>query len=149
MKHCRLSRLLPLAALAALLPLGIATSHAVSAPASLQAGDAALQQAQARPVAWEEAKRHKLRHAYWLLEQADKDYRGHRAKAMKEIRKAGELIGMDLHGDGYGGEKQKWSDERLREAKGLLEDIVDRTGEREHVHIRAAIHELDRALETR
>jgi hypothetical protein len=149
MKHCCSFRYLPLAVLAALLPLGIATSRAVPAAASLQANDAALQQAHPQSVAWEEAKKHKLRHAYWLLEQADKDYHGHRLVAMKEIRKAGELIGMDLHGDGYGGQKQKWSDARLREAKGLLEDIVDRTGKREHAHIRVAIRELDRALEIR
>ncbi len=148
MKLCS-SNYLTLALLAALLPLGLATSRAVPAPASLQANDAALQQAQPQPVAWEEAKKHKLRHAYWLLEQADKDYHGHRLVAMKEIRKAGELIGMDLHGDGYSGEKQKWSDARLREAKVLLEDIVDLTGKREHAHLRVAIRELDKALETR
>jgi len=149
MKISRLSNSIPVAVLAALLPLSIATSHAVPAPASLEANGATLQQARTRPMGWEEAKRHKLRHAYWLLEQADRDYDGHRVKAIEEIRKAGELIGMDLHGEGYGGEKQKWSDKRLREARVLLEEIVDKTGEREHVHIRNAIRELNRALEIR
>jgi hypothetical protein len=149
MKLCRLSNCIPVAVVAALLPLGIAISHAVPAPASLEANDAALQQAHPKPVDWENGKKHKLRHAYWLLDQSDRDYDGHRVKAMEEIRKAGDLIGMDLHGEGYSGEKQKWSDKRLREARGLLKDIVDKTGEREHIHIRAAIHELDRALEIR
>jgi hypothetical protein len=137
------------AALAAFLPLGIASSRAASAPTILDANGAVLQQAQARPISWEEAKRHKLRHAYWLLEQADRDYGGHRKEAMKEIKKAGDIIGLDLHGEGYGGEHQKWSDERLREAKQLLVDIVDKSHEREHEHIWKAIKEIDRALEAR
>jgi hypothetical protein len=98
---------------------------------------------------WEEAKRHKLRHAYWLLEQSDRDYHGHKDKAIKEIKKAAEILGMDLHGEGYGGEKQKWSDERLREAKHALQDIVEATGGHEHEHIRTAIKEIDKALEVR
>jgi hypothetical protein len=150
MKLCRLSNIsnyASLTVLAAFLPLGMASSRAASAPSSLNADGAVLQQANPRPMAWEEAKRHKLRHAYWLLEQADHDYKGHRAKAMKQIKKAGDIIGMDLHGEGYGGTHQPWSDERLREARGLLEDVVEPTGVHEHEHIRAAIKELDRALE--
>jgi len=89
-----------------------------------------------------------LRHAYWLLEQSDRDYHGHKAKAIEEIKKAGEIIGMDLHGEGYSGEHQKWSDERLREARQLLKDVAEKTGgDREHEHLRLAIKELDKALE--
>jgi|SRR5580658_788867 hypothetical protein len=149
MKIYCLSRYVSIAALAALLPLGVASSRAASTPTSLDADGAALQQAHPQPVIWEEAKRHKLRHAYWLLEQADRDYAGHRARAMEEIKKAGDIIGLDLHGEGYGGEHQKWSDDRLREAKHLLEDIVEKSGGHEHEHIRIAIHELNKALETR
>jgi hypothetical protein len=137
-------------AVAALLPLGIASSHAASGPSVLDADGPALQQAPFQPVSWEEAKKHKLRRAYWLLSQADRDYRGHRAKAMEEIKKAGEIIGMDLHGEGWGGEHQAWSDERLREAKHLLEDVAEKTGGgREHEHLRVAIHELNKALDVK
>jgi hypothetical protein len=109
-----------------------------------------LQQAQPQRVAWEEAKRHKLRHAYWLLEQGDKDYEGHRLLAMREIKKAGEIIGLDLKGDGYGGEHQKWSDERLREARKLLVEVrLETGGGHEHEHLREAIKEIDRALEVK
>jgi hypothetical protein len=137
-----------LLAATALLPIG-ASSRAASAPASLPANSPVIEQASPSPVDWDDLKRHKLRHAYWLLEQADRDYRGHRVAAMKEIKKAGELMGMELHGDGYGGEHQRWSDERLREARGLLEEVVDKTGRREHEHIRIAIRELNKALEVR
>ena len=79
-------------------------------------------------VGWDEAKRKKLRHAYWILEQADHDYAGHRVKAMEEIRKAGRIMGMDLKGDGYGGEHPHWSDALLREARRNLHDIVEESG---------------------
>jgi hypothetical protein len=136
-------------ALAVLSALGSASSRAASVPSSLDANRAVLQQAQPEPVEWLEVNRRKLRHAYWLLEQADRDYRGHRVKAMEAIRKAGGVIGLDLHGDGYGGLRQPWSDVRLREARTLLEDIVDISVGREHEHIRTAIRELNRALEVR
>jgi len=136
-------------ALAALLPLSIATSHAASNPSQLNADGAVLQQGQLQRVDWDDAKRHKLRHAYWLLEQADRDYGGHKGKAMEEIKKAGKIMGMDLHGEGYSGAHQKWSDERLREAKQLLIDIVDTHHEHEHEHIWKAIQEINKGLEVR
>jgi hypothetical protein len=149
MRIRRISNYASMAALAALLPLAIASSRAAFTPSNLDADGAVLQQAQPRPVAWDDAKRHKLRRAYWLLEQADHDYKGHRGKAMEQIRKAGKIMGIDLHGEGYGGEHQAWSDERLREAKHALEDIVDTRHEREHEHIWKAIKEIDKALEVR
>jgi hypothetical protein len=147
--HC-IRNYLSMAATAALLPLGISTSHASPAPTPLDANSAVLQQAQLQRVDWEEAKKHKLRRAYWLLSEADRDYKGHRAKAIEEVKKAGDIIGMDLHGEGWGGEHQVWSDERLREARQLLIDVAEKSGgAREHEHLRIAIHELDRALEVR
>jgi hypothetical protein len=149
MKIRSISNYASLAALAALLPLAIASSRAASNPSHLDADGAALQQAQPRRVDWNDAKRHKLRRAYWLLEQADRDYKGHKGKAMEEIKKAGKIMGLDLHGEGYGGEHQPWSDERLREARRALEDIVDKGHEHEHEHIWKAIKEIDKALEVR
>jgi len=137
-----------LAALAALLPISLASGRATPVPASLNMDGTALQQPIPQRVAWEEAKRHKLRHAYWLLEQSDRDYQGHKAKALAEIKKAGEIIGLDLHGEGYGGEHQKWSDARLKEARQLLKDVAQKTGGgEEHGHLRVAIKEINEALE--
>jgi hypothetical protein len=135
------------AALAALAPFTIASSRAASAPSTLDANSALLQQAQPQPVAWEESKRHKLRTAYWLIEHADRDYDGHRKVALKEVKKAGDIIGMDLKGDGYGGEPKWESDKRLREARRLLKEVREETGGgEEHKHLRTAIHEIDVAL---
>jgi hypothetical protein len=136
-----------IAAVAAFLPLANLSSHAASNPSQLNADGAALQQAQPKRVDWSDEKRRKLRRAYWLLEGADRDYKGHRGKAMEEIKKAAKFMDLDLHGDGYGGVRQPWSNERLHEAKKALEDIVDTHHEHEHEHIWKAIQEIDRALE--
>jgi hypothetical protein len=135
------------AALAAILPLGISSAHAVSATTVPVAGDTVVQPSQFQRVNWGEAKKRKLRRAYWLLEIADRDYEGHRVKAMEEVKKAGDIIGMDLHGDGYGGEKKPLSDERLHEAKTLLVEVAEETGGKEFEHLHTAIRELNHALE--
>jgi hypothetical protein len=147
MKLCSITKFVSLAGGLALLPLGLAATPAPSSALASELAIAPYQSPSFDRVAWEEAKRKKLRHAYWILEQADHDYAGHRGKAMEEIRKAGKIIGMDLKGDGYGGEKPHWSDALMREARRNLQDIVEDTGGEEHKHIRVAIKEIDHALE--
>jgi|ERR1700722_9077051 len=147
MKIRRISNYASIAAVAAFLPLAISTTHAASNPSQLNASDAVLQQSQLNRVDWSDEKRRKLRRAYWLLEGADRDYKGHKGKAMEEIKKAAKFMDLDLHGEGYGGVRQAWSNERLHEAKKALEDVVDTHHEREHEHIWKAIQEIDRALE--
>jgi hypothetical protein len=147
MKIQRLSDYVSMAALAALLPFTMMSSRAAQAPSILDANNAVLQQAQPQRVAWEEAKRHKLRTAYWLLEHADREYDGHRKEAMKEVKKAGDVIGMDLHGEGYEGEPKWEADKRLREARKLLKEVrLETGGGEEHRHLRLAVHEIDVAL---
>jgi hypothetical protein len=142
MKIQAISKLASIAAAIAVLPFG------VSAFAASVDGDAILQPVQLHvDFKWDDSNKRKLRKAYWILEQSDRDYHGHKAKAVEEIKKAGDIIGMDLHGEGYGGEKQRWSDDRLREARSLLKEIAQDSGGHEHEHLREAIHELDRALE--
>jgi hypothetical protein len=136
-----------MAALAALLPFATMSSRAASSPSSLDANNAVLQQAQPQRVGWEESKRHKLRTAYWLLEHADRDYEGHRKVALTEVKKAGDIIGMDLHGEGYGGESKWASDKRMHEAKRLLIEVREESGGgEEHRHLRLALKEIDMAL---
>ena len=147
MKKKNLSNYVSMAALAALLPFSVFASRAASVPSSLDANNSVLQQAQPQRVDWEEAKRHKLRTAYWLLEHADRDYDGHRKTALKEVKKAGDLIGMDLHGEGYGGEAKWESDKQLREARRLLKEVrLETGGGEEHKHLRIAVKEIDLAL---
>jgi hypothetical protein len=146
----KLSNVISVAAISAAFTFGISNAHAISAPTMPLGGDTVAQPAPSYvEYHWDDAKREKLRHAYWILEKADKDYHGHKAAAMEQIKKAGEIMSLDLHGKGYGGEKQPWSDARLREARGLLADIVSESGGKEHEHLRKAIKEVDKALEVR
>ena len=149
MKMRRISNYASIAVVATFLPLVISASHAASNPSQLNADSTVLLQSQLKRVDWNDEKRRKLRRAYWLLEGADRDYKGHKGKAMEEIKKAAKLMDMDLHGEGYGGVRQPWSNERLHEARKALEDIVDTHHEREHEHIWRAIQEIDKALEVR
>ena len=136
-----------LAAGMAILPLSLAANQAPAPTAPSDLSIAPDQSPSFDRVGWDEAKRKKLRHAYWILEQADHDYAGHRGKAMEEIRRAGRIMGLDLKGDGYGGQRPHWSDALLREARKNLQNIVEESGGEEHKHIRLAIKEIAHALE--
>jgi hypothetical protein len=147
-----ISQIASVAALAAMLPVGISTARAVSAPAAPLAGDSVVQPAQFQRVEWTEAKRIQLRRAYWLIEHSKRDYNGHRIKAMEHVKKAGEALGMDLHGEGYKGEhKQGTSDERMREAKDLLKEAIRETDSRtkEYTRLQDALREVIQALAVR
>jgi hypothetical protein len=134
--------------MAAILPLGITKAHAVSAATAPVAANPAAQPSQFQRVEdWREENREKLRHAYWLLENADHDYAGHRVKAMEHIRKAGEIIGMELHGKGYGGGEPPKSDEKLIRARNLLQEVKKESKGKENEHLHLAIVELDHALD--
>jgi hypothetical protein len=147
MKLRNFAKIVSFAAGMAILPLTLAANQASSPTAPSDLSVAPYQSPSFDRVGWDEAKRKKLRHAYWILEQADHNYAGHRARAMDEIRKAGKIMDLDLKGDGYGGERPHWSDALLREARRNLQDIVEESGGAEHKHIRLAIKEIDHALE--
>jgi hypothetical protein len=139
-----------IAALATVLPIGFASAYAASIT-TMQSDGSVVQPSQFQFVQWTEGRRAKLREAYWLLEHANADYNGHRGKAMEHIRKAGELLGMEiLHGRGYEGDHpQEASDARLRHARDLLRDVGAESGGKELERIRMAIREIDIALEVR
>ena len=64
-----------------------------------------------------------LRQAYSLLEAADHDYQGHRAKAMHHIATACRVLGSSEKGDGHGEEAQTQSDGQLQQAQSLLQGV--------------------------
>jgi hypothetical protein len=149
MKSRTMANFATVAALAAILPLGISNAHAVSAPAAPVAADAVVQTSQLQRVEWKEEKREKLRHAYWLMEHADGDYSGHRVAAMEHMKKLGEMLGIELHGKDYAHTDQFKSDERLRRARALLHEIAEDSGPKEVEHIHKAVGEIDRALDVK
>ena len=150
MKFRSVANFVSVAASAAILPLGISSAHAVSPATVPVAGEAVVQSSQFQRVELNEDRKAKLRRAFWLLEHADGDYAGHRVKAMEHIRHAGEILGIDLRGKGYGeGIKQAESDERLHEARELLKDVVRESGLKEQETLQKAIREINDALRTK
>jgi hypothetical protein len=92
----------------------------------------------------------KLHRAYRILAYGDHDYKGHRAAAMKQVKKAAELLGLDLSGDDKVRQVQVLSDDELRDARGLLLEIENSSEVKGQVkitsHIDAAIKQIDIAL---
>jgi hypothetical protein len=82
--------------------------------------------------------------AYADLDRADHDYKGHRIKAMEQIEAAGKLVHLNLRGDGHGHEKQGVSDEQLRLAEGVLNQIKTEFTEKKHSGV---LHHVNKALE--
>lgn len=92
-----------------------------------------------------------LRRSYWILASADKDYDGHRVKAMKQIKEAARMLGLDLNaGDDRTRERQVWSDDRLRTADDLLSHVLNaaevKGQPRISKHVSNAISEINTAL---
>jgi hypothetical protein len=89
--------------------------------------------------------------AYKLLAQADHDYQGHRAKAMKHLSQAGRVLGVMLKGDGKTKEQQGTSDELLKQAQTMLQkfNASGASGNRHNramTHVQNAMGELTTAL---
>jgi len=114
---------------------------------------------------WNEDQRRELRHIYYRLEHATRGYDGHRENALREIRNAAELMGMDLRGSGYaqqwqgspnyGGygqygqqpQSEEFSQQTLQRSRDRLMDLAHNTGEPVRRHLFDAAHELDMALQ--
>jgi hypothetical protein len=103
-----------------------------------------------------------LRHVHALLARADRDYKGHRVQAMKDIHAA--IVALHPHhknqqkgtGAKGGGEKQSVSDAQLRSAIKQLRNVenqlattVNPATNKAVNHIRAAIKQLEIALTIR
>ena len=87
--------------------------------------------------------------AYATLAQGDHDYKGHRAKAMKQIKLAvGELGGV-ISGKGKGHEPQGTSDAQLKAAQGLLQQASAGLSGKALKHVTNAINEINDALAVR
>ena len=94
-----------------------------------------------------------LTSAYLILATGDHDYKGHRVRAMHQIEAAGKLLGMDLVGDAKDRQTQVLSDDKMREARGLLETVLGaaevKGQPRISKHIAEAINQIDVALSIR
>jgi hypothetical protein len=87
--------------------------------------------------------------AYATLAQANHDYKGHRARAMKQIEAALHELGTGVSGHGHGREPQGTSDAQLRAAETLLEQAVPTLSGRSLKHVNNAINQINVALSIR
>jgi hypothetical protein len=94
-----------------------------------------------------------LQNAYLILATGDHDYKGHRMKAMHQIEAAAKLLGMNLSGDAKDKQPQSLSDAKLREAQGLLQNVLGaaevKNEKRVTKHISEAINQINIALSIR
>jgi phage-related protein len=84
--------------------------------------------------------------AYATLAHADHDYKGHRAKAMEQIKAGLKELGTDISSHGRGREPQGTSDAQLRAALDLLQQAKTGLAGKPHRHIDNAIKQLNIAL---
>ena len=93
-----------------------------------------------------------MHRAYRILAYGDHDYHGHRVAAMKQVKQAADLLGLDLKGDDRDREVQVLSDDQLRTARDLLTHVLDNSEvkgqDRIAKHIHNAIDQINKALET-
>jgi hypothetical protein len=153
MKKHSYSSSLKVAALAVALTYGVG-ARAATIPATATFTSPGVSQGSFQEVAFRDrAEADMLRQAYRILATGDHDYKGHRANAMKEVEEAGKLLGLDLHGDFKDKSPQFLSDDKMREAKGLLEKVqgAAEVKEQKHIskHIEEAINQIHLALDVR
>jgi hypothetical protein len=90
-----------------------------------------------------------LEEAYTALAQADHDYDGHRGAAMEAIKAAAHELGGKVEAKGKGHEKQAASDDQLKAAKDLLQQVEPNLSGKSLKHVKNAIEQIDKALEMR
>ena len=117
-------------------------------------GGSVVSQNQYQTVAFSDsAEAGMLRSAYLILATGDHDYKGHRVKAMHQIEAAAKLLGMNLGGDAKDKQPQPLSDAKLREASGLLSNVLGaaevKSQKRVTKHITEAINQINTALTIR
>jgi hypothetical protein len=114
-----------IAALVAAVLAGSASVRAVTSPAVQTSWNNSAGQSELQTVDFgKRPEAEMLRAAYSILAKGDHDYKGHRAIAMVEVKKAAELLHYDLGGDDQYKERQALSDERLKEARTLLVRVL-------------------------
>jgi hypothetical protein len=144
---------LKVAALVTALTSG-ASLRAATLPAGPLAAAPAASQGMFQDVAFRDsAEAGMLRRAYTILATGDHDYKGHRVKAMHAVERAGKLLDMDLAGDLKGRTPQPLSDDKLREAQGLITQVLGsaevKDQKRITKHLNEAVSQINTALTVR
>ncbi|HTV63335.1 MAG TPA: hypothetical protein VMH30_12275 [Verrucomicrobiae bacterium] len=142
-----------LIALASVLAYGANLHAATPATAEVLGGSVAGQN-QFQTVAFgDTAEAGMLHRAYQILASGDHDYKGHRIKAMHAIEAAAKLLGLDLSGDLKDKSSQPLSDDKLREAQGLIARVAGAAEVKDQKavvrHLNEAVNQIHVALSVR
>jgi hypothetical protein len=91
-----------------------------------------------------------LRDVYITLATGDHDYNGHRAAAMYQVKAAAELLGLDISGDTKARQPQVLSDDKMRESKLMIVQVMDAAEVKDQrkviKHLQEAVHQINVAL---
>ena len=91
-----------------------------------------------------------LRDVYITLATGDHDYNGHRAAAMTHVKAAADLLGLDLGGDARARQPQALSDDKMRESKAMILQVMDAAEVKDQKkvvkHLEEAVHEINVSL---
>lgn len=131
-----------------------AGARATTVPAALGFNPTGSSDYALMPAAFRDsAEANLLRNAYQILATGDHDYKGHRVKAMHAVEAAAKRLGMDLAGDLKDRTPQPLSDAKLREAQGLITQVLGSAevkGQKRVVkRLNEAVTEIDTALSVR
>jgi hypothetical protein len=146
-----LSKSAKLVVLAAVLSYG-ANLHATTSPTAQAMGVSVASQNEFQPMAFSDsAEAGMLHRAYRILATGDHDYKGHRVKAMHAVEAAAKLLGMDLSGDLKDRQPQVLSDDKMREASGLISNVLGaaevKDQKRVTKHLNEAVNQINIALD--
>jgi hypothetical protein len=141
------------AVLVTILTCGVSLRAATPATTQMLNGSIAVPN-QFQTVAFSDsAEAGMLQSAYLILATGDHDYKGHRVRAMHQIEAAAKLLGMNLSGDAKDKQPQSLSDAKLREAQGLLQNVLGasevKNEKRVTKHVTEAINQINIALSIR
>ena len=128
-----------------------ANLHATTSPAVQAMGLSVPGQNEFQPMAFSDsAEAGMLHRAYRILATGDHDYKGHRVKAMRAVEAAAKLLGLELKGDAKDHEKQALSDDKLREASGLISNVLASAAVKDQKritrHLNEAVGQINTAL---
>ena len=128
-----------------------ASVHAITTPSAQPLAGVDAGQSLFETVAFSDsAEAGMLHRAYHILATGDHDYHGHRARAMHQVEDAAKLLGLDLSGDARDHEKQVLSDDKLREARGLISNVLASAAVKDQKkvvnHLNAAVNQINIAL---
>ena len=145
-----LAKSVKLAALAAVLSYGTSL-HATTSTTPPALNVSIAGQNEFQPMTFSDSQEAGMLHrAYRILATGDHDYKGHRVRAMHQIEAAAKLLGLDLSGDLKDRQPHVLSDDKMREASGLISSVLNSAAVKDQTrivkHLTDAVNQINAGL---